>query len=335
MAAAPAAAAARGATGAGGEAAGGEDICRGIGGCVCRVNHIALVVQDVGDSLFFYTDIVGFKQINRVNFDRHGAWLSMGNIQLHLIKGQPHMRRGQHPADLIVSHIALEVADAGATLERLRRLQKEKFPGLRWRQNVSVPTWEASSRDHFETDHTSAEGKLTQFFLEDPDGYWLEICNCGEHEEEEHVVSSKKLSCGDGGRMRLRVWHVAKMKVRARAWIARMRSRLGRAEEAAAAEEEKRRAVALEAVDKEKLNNFRLRRNTYGDICQGFSDDELRAALAKAGNHAPSAVLCLRKKRQEQGGQVLLPPAFLDDRGKVHLTSEFRMPTAGRRTNWL
>jgi len=295
-----------------------------------------LIVQDVGDSLFFYTDIVGFKQVNRVNFDRHGAWLSMGNIQLHLIKGIPHTRRGQHPADLIVSHIALEVLDAEAVLERLRRLQKEKFSALRWRQNVSVPTMETSKRERFESDHSTAKGKLTQFFLEDPDGYWLEICNCGEHEEEEEHVSEaltarRKLEIPHGdGCARLQIWHIAKMKVRVRAWAAGARQRLcemGHAELASL------RAVASEVVHEDKLNNLCLRRNTYGDICQGFSDKELRAALAKAGNHVPGAILILKQARRESG-QVFQPPSFLDDTGKVHLTSEFRMPVAGRRTNW-
>jgi catechol 2,3-dioxygenase-like lactoylglutathione lyase family enzyme len=34
------------------------------------VNHVALVVSDVGRSLAFYTDVVGMKQIIRPNFDR-------------------------------------------------------------------------------------------------------------------------------------------------------------------------------------------------------------------------------------------------------------------------
>jgi catechol 2,3-dioxygenase-like lactoylglutathione lyase family enzyme len=34
------------------------------------MNHIALVVADVGRSLQFYADVVGMKQIGRPNFDR-------------------------------------------------------------------------------------------------------------------------------------------------------------------------------------------------------------------------------------------------------------------------
>jgi hypothetical protein len=37
---------------------------------------------------------------------RHGAWLTFGNVDLHLIKGRPAVHSDQ---DLIVSHIALVV----------------------------------------------------------------------------------------------------------------------------------------------------------------------------------------------------------------------------------
>eukprot|EP00929_Paragymnodinium_shiwhaense_P112475 TRINITY_DN80731_c0_g1_i1.p1 TRINITY_DN80731_c0_g1~~TRINITY_DN80731_c0_g1_i1.p1 ORF type:complete len:252 (-),score=34.64 TRINITY_DN80731_c0_g1_i1:594-1349(-) len=142
------------------------------------LNHVAVIVRDVGQSLFFYTDIIGFEQIRRPNFDRHGAWLTMGNVELHLIKGEPACHRGQHPSDLIVSHLAIEVKDCEQVLKRMRQLKTDVFHELTWRQNISVPTPAASRAAKFETDHKSSAGKVTQFFLEDPDGYWLELCNC-------------------------------------------------------------------------------------------------------------------------------------------------------------
>ena len=59
------------------------------GDLIYKANHIALTVSDIGRSLYFYSDILGLQQIKRPNFDRHGAWLTMGNIELHLILGQP------------------------------------------------------------------------------------------------------------------------------------------------------------------------------------------------------------------------------------------------------
>uniref|UniRef100_A0A7M5XG79 Glyoxalase/fosfomycin resistance/dioxygenase domain-containing protein n=1 Tax=Clytia hemisphaerica TaxID=252671 RepID=A0A7M5XG79_9CNID len=55
---------------------------RGLGDLIHKANHIALTVSDIGRSLGFYTDILGLQQIKRPNFDRHGAWLTMGNIEL-------------------------------------------------------------------------------------------------------------------------------------------------------------------------------------------------------------------------------------------------------------
>ena len=76
-----------------------------LGDLIYKANHIALTVSDIGRSLYFYSDILGLQQIKRPNFDRHGAWLTMGNIELHLILGQPIVPSGK---DLIVSHISLE-----------------------------------------------------------------------------------------------------------------------------------------------------------------------------------------------------------------------------------
>ena len=36
-----------------------------------HVNHIAIVVSDVGRSLAFYTHVVGMTQVMRPNFDRY------------------------------------------------------------------------------------------------------------------------------------------------------------------------------------------------------------------------------------------------------------------------
>ena len=68
--------------------------------------------------------------INNHCFFRHGAWLTFGNIDLHLIKGRPCV----HPDDdLIVSHIAIMVTDMTKLKERLTKMN------VKSRKNVSVP----------------------------------------------------------------------------------------------------------------------------------------------------------------------------------------------------
>ena len=50
-------------------------VVRGVSNLWSAVNHIAIVVSDVGRSLAFYTDIVGMKQVIRPNFDRYLTFL--------------------------------------------------------------------------------------------------------------------------------------------------------------------------------------------------------------------------------------------------------------------
>ena len=47
-----------------------ETLERGASNLWSSVNHIAIVVSDVGKSLTFYVDVVGMKQVSRPNFDR-------------------------------------------------------------------------------------------------------------------------------------------------------------------------------------------------------------------------------------------------------------------------
>ena len=140
----------------------------GMGDLIRSVNHIAIIVSDVGRSLAFYTEIIGFQQIQRPNFDRHGAWLTMGNLELHLIKGVPNAPSGR---DLIVSHIALETTQPHKVLEKLLEYE------VPFRQNVSVPD-PKKARENLVEAFENSEGKITQYFVRDPDGYYLEICNC-------------------------------------------------------------------------------------------------------------------------------------------------------------
>lgn len=78
----------------------------GIADHVKGVNHIGILVSDVARSLKFYKNIMGFEQIRRPNSDATGAWLTMGNCELHLIKGEPLVYTGD---DLVVGHISINI----------------------------------------------------------------------------------------------------------------------------------------------------------------------------------------------------------------------------------
>jgi len=116
---------------------------------VMRLDHISLHVADVRDSVTFYKEVMGLEEIPRPPFSFQGAWLSLGNGQtLHLIGGrtmQPYWgSRGTHIAFAVV-----DISRAAAYFEErgvARTPVKERPDGIR------------------------------QFFVADPDGYCLEIC---------------------------------------------------------------------------------------------------------------------------------------------------------------
>ncbi len=43
---------------------------RGVSDLWTNVNHVAIVVSDIGKSLAFYADVIGMKQVLRPDFDR-------------------------------------------------------------------------------------------------------------------------------------------------------------------------------------------------------------------------------------------------------------------------
>jgi len=140
------------------------------------VNHIALVVSDVGRSVAFYGGVLGMKQVMRPDFDRHGAWFTLGNIDLHLIHGRPAV----HPDDdLMVSHIALNCGDDEDVTKLMNKLKTMNVP---FRENISVP-------------NPRTKKQVKQAFVQDPDGYYLEFCSCNSLEEllREKLELDKKL----------------------------------------------------------------------------------------------------------------------------------------------
>ena len=296
---------------------------RGMGDLIRSVNHIAIIVSDVGRSLAFYTEIIGFQQIQRPNFDRHGAWLTMGNLELHLIKGVPNAPSGR---DLIVSHIALDTNEPHKVLEKLLEYE------VPFRQNISVPD-PKKARENLVEAFENSEGKITQYFVRDPDGYYLELCNCDvltafclfkENAKEKkpgYVPKYKKLmdamlstynESGQAKASSFRFPQLLKTTVLIHRLVRKARGELKKPFQ-------ERVEKALEGVeeaavpDGQLLEKFIGRQKTYCDICQGFSEEDLASALCKSGNYAPTALLLLAACRQDV--RVFFPPQYLLSEG--------------------
>ncbi len=92
-----------------------------------RLDHGGLLVSDVARAVRFYTGALGLEEIQRPpTFDTPGAWLKVGEQQIHLIGETDAGRaRQMHPAydraEIAIgygNHLALVVDDLDAALAR-------------------------------------------------------------------------------------------------------------------------------------------------------------------------------------------------------------------------
>ena len=116
---------------------------------ISGIDHISLHVADVNVSSGFYKEIIGLAEIERPSFDFQGAWFDLGKGQtLHLIEGRQESPLWGSRA----THIAFAVSDIIQTADYMKA------------RHIS---------------HTPVKPRpdgVLQFFVTDPDGYWLEFC---------------------------------------------------------------------------------------------------------------------------------------------------------------
>lgn len=118
------------------------------------------MVQDLDAALDFYTGVLGLRRrSDRPRSLGPGAWLDIGDLQLHLIEGTPPPALGQH--------FAIRVDNLDATRERILCRGAE----------VSEPV---------------AIGSARQAFLHDPSGNAIEL-----HEAIPHPTGQE--TANDGG----------------------------------------------------------------------------------------------------------------------------------------
>ena len=118
------------------------------------INHIALYVHDLSRSVKFYEEVLQLRQIPEPFKDGWHIWFSMGGrSQLHLIEGAPSYIAHEKNTHICFSVSSLE--DFMANLEEL---------GIRY------GNFEETSK----TPNLRSDG-IRQIFLQDPDGYWLEV----------------------------------------------------------------------------------------------------------------------------------------------------------------
>lgn len=91
---------------------------------VVSLHHTSLIVADTRKALAFYCDLLGIPQADRPQMSFPGAWLQLGQQQIHLLElpnpdpleGRPeHVGRDRHTA--------LHVTDLDALAHKLEQQQ--------------------------------------------------------------------------------------------------------------------------------------------------------------------------------------------------------------------
>jgi glyoxylase I family protein len=114
------------------------------------LNHIALMTKRVEECTAFYERVLGFRRVQRPNFDFRGAWLLKDGVCLHLLENP----KAGDPSEVIQTrehHHALHTEDIRAVEESL--IAHDVPYRRNWMANTDVE----------------------QLFFQDPDGNVWEI----------------------------------------------------------------------------------------------------------------------------------------------------------------
>jgi len=121
-----------------------------------KFNHLAIYVVDLPVSRHFYTAVIGLDSIAEPFHDGKHLWLNLGlGSALHVISGAENKKEY-----FIGNHLCLSTSDLN---EFKNRLDKNK---IQW-QNYLGQKGQTTTRP---------DG-VSQIWLQDPDGYWIEVNN--------------------------------------------------------------------------------------------------------------------------------------------------------------
>lgn len=119
-----------------------------------QIDHIAILVEDLNESLHFYQKVFGFPRLEDPFRDNVHAWLGIGHgLSLHLIEDS-----WTSPTIDKNNHLCFAVSDLKGFIDNLNSLEihYEDWPGAK----MSI---------------TPRPDGVQQIYLQDPNGYWIEV----------------------------------------------------------------------------------------------------------------------------------------------------------------
>lgn len=121
---------------------------------ITGLHHIARVTKRPVESIAFYRDVLGFKEIQRPPFNFRGAWLFNYGVQIHIIENAQSAPDPDRNIDSRGNHLAFHVTDIEASKSQLRSA------GIEFLEQVNA-------------------GGIHQIFFRDPDGHFIELATYG------------------------------------------------------------------------------------------------------------------------------------------------------------
>jgi lactoylglutathione lyase len=119
-----------------------------------KVNHIAVHVSDLKQSMEFYQNVLALNEIEEPFKDGLHAWYDIGGgAALHLIEAK------NIPGEISkTNHLCFSIPDMQAFV---KNMNEKKYPFESW----------AGVKGEI----TNRVDGIKQIYIQDPDGYWLEI----------------------------------------------------------------------------------------------------------------------------------------------------------------
>ncbi len=126
---------------------------------VQSIDHITLVVKNLEQSRKFYVDLLGMKEVPRPAFDFEGSWFQAGKTLVHTIleyeeTGPAGNTVSQELTISRTQHFAFIINDPQGAVAHLQKVGIPIVSGPKQRPDGA-----------------------TQVFVQDPDGYVIELSN--------------------------------------------------------------------------------------------------------------------------------------------------------------
>ena len=124
-----------------------------------RINHVAIFVKNLKTTKAFYENVIGLDTIPEPFHDGKHAWYHLGSgISMHVIEGATGKKEYYKN-----QHTCLSVSSV------------EGFTNILKKSNIG---WEDGKGNKNEI--TNRVDGVKQIWLQDPDGYWIEINDAKE-----------------------------------------------------------------------------------------------------------------------------------------------------------